>query len=161
MIISKTHWQTLNEYPLSFKLFISLLLWVAVLCYAALLVGIWFDTEMKIPYISEGYGMMDAVELVQHSITYLFWFLGIFTVTGFVFLLTPHSEKIKRVFAVLVPLLILLDIGSQWLISVHEFFAYSLVVSGFLLALSFGIMFLMIQWDIWLNKASEENVSSL
>jgi glucan phosphoethanolaminetransferase (alkaline phosphatase superfamily) len=142
----------LGHLPRSMKLFMSLMLLVAGLAYFAFLASIWQDTEMKIPLIVEAYGSMESLELIQHSFQYLFWFFGIFAVTGTCFLLTRYREKIKRRLALAVPLLILADIGSAWLIRYHTGFAAGMYLCGVLLALSFLLMFGMIQYDLWLRR---------
>ena len=145
-------WEGLHALPQSFKLFISLLMCVLGLCYLTFLGSIWNDTEMKIAMIIEGYGTFDSIELVEHSFKYMYWFLGTFGVTGFVFLLTCYPEKLKRIFAAVTPIFIILDISAAWLIRYHDIFAWQLMVSGFVLATCFLAMFLLIQYDLWLKK---------
>ena len=55
------------------------------------------------------------IELTQHTFLHLFWFFGIFSITGMLFLLTSYTEKTKRIFAILVPILIISDLAAQWL----------------------------------------------
>jgi hypothetical protein len=107
---------------------------------------------MKIANVIEGYGSFEFIELIEHSFKYIFWFICTFTITVSVFLLTSYTEKIKRVFAVLIPLFIISDIGSMWLIRYCSFFAWQLYASGLILATSFLIMFLLTQYDLWLKK---------
>jgi hypothetical protein len=142
----------LKEMPLSVKLFTSLILCVVGLSYLTLLGSIWIDTEMKISNIIEGYGSFETIELIEHSFKYIFWFICTFTITISIFLLTSYSDKLKRIFAVLVPLFIVSDIGSMWLIRYCSFFAWQLYISGLTLATSFLTMFLLIQYDLWLKK---------
>lgn len=139
---------------LSFKMFVGLFLCVMGLSYLTLLGSIWIDTEMKISFIIEGYGLFESMELVEHSFKYIFWFIGIFGIMGFVFMMTSYPETLKRIFAVIVPLLIVSDVSSMWFIRFSNFFAWQLYVSGFLLAGSFLVMFLLIQYDLW-SKAKE------
>ena len=136
----------------SARLFLSLLLCAIACCYLSLLGIIWLDTGMKVSNIIEAYQTMEFGELVHYSFQYTFWFVGIFTITGLAFLFTDYSEKTKRTFAVLTPLLILADIGSTWLIQYHSFFAYALFFSGLCLALSFLCMFILIQYNLWAGK---------
>ncbi|MCB9799197.1 MAG: hypothetical protein H6757_00380 [Candidatus Omnitrophica bacterium] len=148
-------WSGLSVLPQSAKLFISLLLCVAGLCYLILLVSIWNDTGLRMSVITEAYADMDSIELVEHSFKYMFWFFGIFGLTGAIFLLSTVKEKIKIVFSVSVPLFIVLDIASAWLISKRAFFSGILGVSGFFLAGSFLVMFVFIQYDLWLKSRKE------
>lgn len=143
----------LRDIPLTVKLFISLLLCLVSLSYLMLLSGIWIDTEMKVANIIEGYGDFEFIELTEHSFKYLFWFIGAFGVTVSLFLMSSWPEKMKRFFAVAVPILIISDLGSMWLIRYSDFFAWQLYVSGALLAASFFVMFLTIQLDLWVNGA--------
>lgn len=142
----------IKEMPLSVKLFVSLILCVVGLSYLTLLGSIWIDTEMKISMIIEGYGSFEVIELIEHSFKYIFWFICTFIITVSIFLLTSYPDKLKRVFAVLVPLFIVSDIGSMWLIGYCSFFAWQLYVSGLTLASCFLAMFLLIQYDLWLKK---------
>lgn len=139
----------LKDAPLSIRIFISLLLCVIGLSYLTLLGSIWVDTEMKVSSIIEGYGTFEFIELVEHSFKYIFWFIGTFTITVSIFLLTSYPEKLKIIFAIVVPLFIVSDIGSMWLIRYCSFFAWQLYVSGLILAACFLTMFLLIQYDLW------------
>lgn len=141
--------QGLSALPFSFRLFTSLMLCVIALCYASLLYSIYQDTEMQISYIIEGYGGMGDIELTHHTFKYMYWFVGIFTITTILFLLTEVSEKMKIIFAWLIPALITLDIGSAWLIRHNPAFAWMMYGSGMLLVISFIIMFNLIQIDLW------------
>lgn len=142
----------LRDLPGSFKTFIGLMMCLVGLNYLALLAGIWIDTEMRIANVIEGYGTFEFIELVEHSFRYLFWFIAIFGITVSLFLITSRSEKVKKFFAVAVPLLIVSDIGSMWLIRYSPFFAHQLYASGILLASGFCVMLFCIQQDIWLHK---------
>lgn len=139
----------LSRLPLSARLFVSLMLCVAGLCYAAFLGQIWVDTEMRVDLIIEGYGLMSAMELVTHSFRYLFWFVSLFSaLTGLLFA-AAYSERVKLIFAAGVPALIFLDIASAWLIRFHSLFAYVLYGCGLLLAVSFLALFVLIQRALW------------
>ena len=142
----------LKDISIATRLFISLMLCLVGLSYLTLLLGIWIDTEMKISYIIEGYGDFEFIELVEHSFRYIFWFIGTFGITVSIFLLTAWSEKLKILFAVAVPLLIISDVGSMWFIRYSDFFAFQLSFSGLMLAICFLSMFLLIQYDLWLKK---------
>lgn len=142
----------LRDAPISAKLFISLLLCLVGLSYLTLLGSIWIDTEMKISYIIEGYASFEFMELIEHSSKYIFWFIGVFGITVSIFLLTSYPEKLKIFFAVIIPSFIVSDIGSMWFIRYSSFFAWQLAVSGFVLAVCFLAMFLLIQCNLWLKK---------
>ncbi len=142
----------LREAALSVRLFISLLLCVMGLSYLTLLGSIWIDTELKVSYVIEGYGSFESIELIEQSFKYIFWFICTFTIAVSLLLMTSYPEKIKRCFAVVVPLFIISDIGSMWLIRYCSFFAWQLYASGMVLATCFLVMFLLIQYDLWLKK---------
>lgn len=117
--------------------------------YFLLLAQIRLDTGMNIVGILQAYRGFDPTELIEHSAKYLFWFLGTFGAAGFLFLITSYSDKIKKFFAIIVPLTIASDIASMWLIRYHDWFAWQLFGSGFVLASSFLIMFCLIQHELW------------
>lgn len=146
----------LKDLPQSIKVFVSFLLCLLGLSYLTLLSSIWIDTEMKIPYIIEGYGSFEFIELAEHSFKYIFWFIGTFGITVSLFLLTSGSERVKRFFAMAVPLLIVSDIGSMWLIRYSPVFAYQLYASGVMLAVSFLVLFVLIQSELWFNKVAKK-----
>jgi hypothetical protein len=145
-------WVRLKDMPPSMRLFMSLLLCVIGLSYLTLLGSIWIDTEMRISNVIEGYGSFEFIELIEHSFKYIFWFMGTFAITVFMFLFTSYPEKLKGFFAMAVPLFIISDIGSMWLIRYSSFFAWQLYASGLILATCFLTMFSLIQYDLWLKK---------
>lgn len=160
--ISSTHFLSrasrisLRRMPLSARLFVSLMLCVIALGYVTLLATIWFDTEMKMTNIIEGYSTFQTSELVEHTFKYLPWFIGAFGVSLILFFLTSFPETLKRVFAVLVPLVIVSDMGSMWLIRYHPFFAWQLFASGLTLAVLFLVLFLLVQCDLWLRRRNSD-----
>ncbi len=131
------------------KFFVSLMLCLLGVNYLLLLIQIWLDTGMTVDGILRAYRSFEPGELVEHSAKYLFWFLWTFGVSGFLFFNTSYFEKIKRVFAILVPLTIASDIASMWLIRYFDWFAWQLFGSGFVLAASFLGMFCLIQYELW------------
>lgn len=139
----------LSRLPRSAKLFISLMLGLAGICYAAFLGQIWIDTEMRLEYIIEGYGLMSFMELISHSFRYLFWFGSVFSLLMGAFLAAGYSERLKTFFALSIPCLIFADIASAWLIRFHNLFAYILYGCGLLLALSFLTLFVLVQRALW------------
>lgn len=134
------------------KFFVSLMLCLLGANYLLVLTQIWLDTGMTIEGILGAYRGFEPGELVEHSAKYLFWFLGTFGAGGFLFLTTAHKEKVKKFFAVLVPVSIVSDIGSMWLIRYSDWFAWQLFGSGFVLAGSFLAMFCLIQNELWRGK---------
>jgi hypothetical protein len=145
-------WPQLCATPRSFRLFVSLMLCVVSLSYLALLSGIAFDTEMKVGLIIEAYQTFDTIELIEHTIKYLPLYIGVFGVTLFLFMFTSYPEKMKRMFACLVPMAIVSDVASMWLIRYNTFFGWQLFVSGLVLAFSFLTLFLLIQRDLWIRR---------
>ncbi len=146
----------LYRLPVSMKIFVSSFICIIGLSYCALLGNIWLETEMSIPLIIEGYGDFESMGLIDHSFRYLSWFAATFAITVLLFLLTRASESLKRIFATTIPLLILSDIGSAWLIRYNDIFAWQLALSGFMLALSFLTMFLYVQYDLWFPPSHKQ-----
>jgi len=152
--------RTLFGLPHSVKLFANFALILASLCYLSLLASIWFDTQMSIALITEGYGDMDPIELVQHTLRYSLWFFSIFVIMGGLFMTTRFKEGVKRVVAITVPLLVISDLGAAWLVKFGPLFAWQLWISGFCLALSFLVLFVLIQYDLWVRPKRTENAAS-
>ena len=145
---------TLRRAPISVKLLATVLLCMVGLIYLSLLGQIWQDTEMKPSLIAEGYGTMEAMELTYHSHTYLpYYALYLFALPIFLFMFTSYSEKLKRILAVLPFALIVVDIGSMWLIPyASNGFAVVLWLAGTCLGLIFLSIFVLNLYDIWLRK---------
>lgn len=146
----------LKNLPLSTRLFISLFLCLTGLSYITLLLHIWVDTQMKVSMVMESYGTFEFSELAEHAHRYIFWFILTFAPTVAVFLATSFSEKLKRFFAIVPMLLIVSDIGSMWLIRYWSkvWFSWQLYLSGLFLAGLFLLMFILINYDLWLKKSS-------
>lgn len=138
--------------PSSTKWFGSLFLGLLGLAYAAFLGGIWADTRMEIPLIIEAYRDMSPDELVRHSSQYLVWFTMAFAVIMGALFLTSYPERVKKFFAIWTPFWIVADIAAAWLIRQGDFFAYQLFVSGFVLAATFLVLFMLVQRDIWFKS---------
>lgn len=134
------------------KFFVSLMLCLLGVNYFLLLTQIWLDTAMRIDGIIGAYRGVEPEELVEHSVKWLFWFLGTFGMSGFLFLNTSYSDKMKRPLAILVPLAIASDITSMWLIRCGDWFAWQLFGSGLVLASCFLFMFCLIQYELWREK---------
>ncbi|PIP21233.1 MAG: hypothetical protein COX40_00495 [Candidatus Omnitrophica bacterium CG23_combo_of_CG06-09_8_20_14_all_40_11] len=147
----------LSRAPISMKLFLTSLLCIVGLIYISLLVHIWQDTEMKPSLIAKGYGSMEAMELTEHTHKYLpYYALYLFAIPIILFMFTSYSEKIKRIIAVFPFLLIVIDIGSMWLIPYvsQGFFSWVLLFAGTFLGLIFLLLFLLNVYDIWLKKSA-------
>ena len=147
----------LSRAPISMKLFLTSLLCIVGLIYISLLVHIWQHTEMKPSLIAKGYGSMEAMELTEHTHKYLpYYALYLFAIPIILFMFTSYSEKIKRIIAVFPFLLIVIDIGSMWLIPYvsQGFFSWVLLFAGTFLGLIFLLLFLLNVYDIWLKKSA-------
>jgi hypothetical protein len=110
------------------------------------------DTHMQIGEIAQGYRTFETVELIEHSFKFLFWFIGAFGITGTFFLMTTFPEGAKKFLAVFIPLGIISDIGSMWLVKFSNWFAYQMYFSGVFLAASFLFMFVVVQKELWFRK---------
>lgn len=143
--------------PLSMKLLLTSLLCIVGLIYISLLLHIWQDTEMKPSLIAKGYGSMEAMELADHTHKYLpYYVIYLFAIPTALFMFTSYPEKIKRFFAVFPFLLIVIDIGSMWLIpyASKDFFSWVLLFAGTFLGLTFLLLFMLNVYEIWLKKVS-------
>lgn len=139
------------------KLFMTTLLCMVGLVYLSLLLHIWQDTEMKPALIAKAYGSMESLELADHTHKYLpYYALYLLALPAALFMFTGYSEKIKRIFAVLPFLLIIIDIGAMWLIPYvnQVFFSWVLTFAGTFLALTFLVLYLLDIYDIWLGKTN-------
>jgi len=146
----------LSKAPISAKLLMTTLLCVVGLIYLSLLLHIWQDTEMKPALIAEGYGSMESMELADHTHKYLpYYALYLLALPAALFMFTGYSEKLKRIFAVLPFLVIIVDIGAMWLIPYANqvFFSWVLMFAGTFLAMIFLALFLLDVYDVWLGKA--------
>lgn len=145
----------LSRMPISMKLLITTLLCMVGLVYISLLLHIWQDTELKPSLIAKAYGSMESLELTDHTHKYLpYYLIYLFTLPCLFFMFTSYTEKIKIIFAILPFILIIIDIGSMWLIPyVSQSFSWALWLAGTGLGLSFLLLFVLNIYDIWLRKA--------
>ena len=146
----------ISKAPISAKLLMTTLLCMVGLIYLSLLLHIWQDTEMKPALIAKAYGSMESMELADHTHKYLpYYALYLLALPVALFMLTSYSENMKRIFAVLPFVVIIIDIGAMWLIPyAHQvFFSWVLTFAGAFLALTFFALFLMDVYDIWFKKS--------
>ena len=139
----------IKNFPLSARLFISLILILLGINYLFLLLSIWADTRMDIALIAEGYRSFETVELLEHSFKYLYWFIGAFGISVGLFLISSYPQKLKTFFVMATPLLVFSDIGSMWLVRFSSWFAVQMYLSGLCLALSFLALFILLQKELW------------
>lgn len=146
----------LSKAPFSLKLLVSMALIGIGITYIILALHIFIDTEFKVSMIKQAYGTMEWTELVDHSHKYFpYYGIYIFAFALFIFVLgTSYSEKIKVPMVIIPNLLIVLDIGSMWAVRYinADIFSWGLMLAGNLLALSFGAIFTLTMYDIWLRK---------
>lgn len=145
----------LSAAPISLKLFLTSFLCLSGLVYLVLLIHIWIDTAMVVDNIAKAYGTFDFNELVDHSRQFLpYYGIFIFLIPTLLFLFTSYDEKLKSFFAIFIPAVIVVDVGSMWLIRyVHAgIFSWALFFAGALLGFSFLSLFLLTLYDIWLKK---------
>ena len=145
----------LSEVPKHFKLLISSLLCIIGLVYIVLIVNIWIDTELRPSIIIEAYGDMEYIELSANAhIDLPHYSLFIFALPVFLFMFSSYSDKLKRFLAVFPFVMIIVDVGSMYLIPYLNkvFFSYSLWLAGTCLAITFLFLFIFIQYDMWFKK---------
>jgi len=149
----------LSRAPISMKLLMTSLLCIVGLVYISLLLHIWQDTEMKPSLIAKGYGSMESIELADHTHKYLpYYAVYLFAIPTILLMFTSYSEKIKRIFAVLPFILILIDIGSMWLIPYvnQVFFSWVLLFAGTFLGFIFLLLFILNIFDIWFRRETNK-----
>ncbi len=147
----------LSTIPTRFKLLATTLLCVIGLIYIVLLVNIWIDTELRPSIIIEAYGDMEYIELTANAhIDLPHYTLLILAIPVFLFMFSSFGEKLKRFMAIFPFAMAVTDVGSMYLIPYgHKvIFSYTLWIAGFLCALSFFALFIMINYDFWFNKKS-------
>ena len=145
----------LSEFPVRFKLLISTLLCIIGIVYIILIVNIWIDTELKPSIIIEAYGDMEYIELSANAHKdFSHYALLIFAPPVFLFMFSSFSEKLKRFMAIFPFVMVVADVGSMFLIPyVHKvIFSYLLWIAGTTLAITFLLLFIGIQYDMWFNK---------
>lgn len=145
----------LSKAPISMKLFLTVLLCTVGLIYLSLILHIWQDTEMKPALIAKAYGSMESLELADHTHKYLpYYALYLFAIPVALFMFTSYSERLKTFFALWPFVLIVVDIGSMWLIpyAAQAFFSWALFFAGTFLGLTFLSLFLLNIYDIWFKK---------
>ena len=147
---------SLSKAPLSLKILVTMALLGMGITYIILALHIFIDTEFKVSMIKQAYSTMEWTELVDHTHKYFpYYGIYIFAFALFVFVLgTSYSEKIKIPLVIIPNLLIVLDIGSMWAIRYinADIFSWGLMLAGNLLAASFGLIFALTMYDIWLRK---------
>ena len=144
----------LSKAPASLKLFATMMLLVVGLIYLTLLVHIWIDTEMKAANIAEAYGGMEYIELTDHAHTYLpYYSFFVFLLPVLIFMFTSFGEGFKRFFAIFPFIVIVIDIGSMYLIPyLWRGFGWVLFFAGTALGIMFMLLFILNVYDLWLRK---------
>jgi len=144
----------ISKAPASLKLFATVMLLVVGLIYLTLLVHIWIDTQMKASNIAEAYGGMEYIELTDHAHTYLpYYSFFVFLLPVLIFMFTSFGEGIKRFFAVFPFIVIVIDIGSMYLIPyLWRGFGWVLFFAGTTLGIMFLLLFILNMYDVWLRK---------
>jgi len=144
----------LSNAPISVKLLVTSLICVIGLTYLTLVVHIYIDTEMRPSLVAESYGGMEYIELTDHAHNYLpYYALFLFAIPIAVFMFTSYSEKIKCFLAVFPFVVIVIDIGSMYLIPyLWTGFAMVLWLAGSFLGITLVIVFLLTLYDVWLRK---------
>lgn len=147
----------LSKLPTRIKLLASALLCVIGLIYIILVVNIWIDTELKPSIIIEAYGDMEYIELTANAhIDLPHYSLFIFAIPVFLFMFSSYSDKLKCFMAIFPFVMIIIDVGSMYLIPYLNkvFFSYTLWLAGTCLAITFLLLFIFIQYDMWFKKQS-------
>ena len=144
----------LSSASLSTKLLITSLICVIGLIYLTLVVHIWIDTELKPSLVAEAYGNMEYIELTDHAHFYLpYYALFLFAIPVTMLMFSSFSEYVKRFFAVVPFVIVVIDIASMYLIPyLWNGFAMVLWLAGTCLGTSLFILMLLLMYDVWLRK---------
>lgn len=146
----------LSKGPLSVKVLVTMVLLGIAMTYAVLALHIYIDTEFKPGLIAEAYSTFEWIELTDQTHKYFpYYGIYIFAFALITFVLgTRYSEKLKIFFSIFAPTMIVIDIGSMWAIPYINapVFGWVLFFAGNFLALSFGTIFILTLYDIWLRK---------
>jgi hypothetical protein len=148
----------ISEGPLSLKVFVTMMFVGIAITYAILALHIYIDTEFNPSMIGEAYSTFEWIELTDQTHKYFpYYGIYIFAFALSIFVLgTSYSEKLKIILTLVPGCLIVLDIGSMWAIPyIHAgIFAWVLFFAGNFLALSFGAIFILTLYDVWLRQKS-------
>lgn len=149
-----TNGMALSKAPASLKLLATMMLLIVGLIYLTLLVHIWIDTQMKASNIAEAYGGMEYIELTDHAHTYLpYYSFFVFLLPVLIFMFTSFGEGLKRFFAIFPFIVIVIDIGSMYLIPyLWRGFGWVLFFAGTTLGVMFLLLFILNVYDVWLRK---------
>lgn len=101
-----------------------------------------------------GHGM-SLYSLVKASHVHLFCMAFLFFLVGKIFILSEINVRLKRI-VVMVPFAAIgLDIVSWWAIRTYPVFAYTVVIGGVLMGISFGFQVAVSLYQMWLWKPKE------
>ena len=147
----------ISRNPLSVKVLVTMVMLGIAVTYMILALHIYIDTEFKPSMISQAYSTFEWIELTDQTHKYFpYYGIYIFAFALFIFVLgTRYSEKLKIFFSIFVPTMIVIDIGSMWAIPYINAptFGWFLFFAGNFLALSFGTIFILTMYDVWLKKS--------
>lgn len=97
---------------------------------------------------------VSILSLIRTTHTHILSMGMMFLILGLAFSFTSVSERVKVIAMALPFLAIMVDMGSWWLTKyVHRLFAYAIVWGGALTGLSFGVLFAVSLYEMWLRRA--------
>ena len=145
----------LSKAPLSVKVLATCAMLGIAITYMVLALHIYIDTEFNPDMIGEAYSTFEWIELTDQTHDYFpYYGIYIFAFALFIFVLgTGYSEKLKIFITLFVGAMIIIDIGSMWAIPyIHAgIFKWALFFAGNFLALTFGTLFVLTLYDVWLK----------
>lgn len=98
---------------------------------------------------------MSIGSLVKVSHIHLFGIAFLFFLVGKIFILSEINKWLKRIAVVIPFVAIVLDIGSWWVTRTYPVFAYTVVIGGVLMGLSFGFQVVVSLYQMWLWKPKD------
>jgi hypothetical protein len=151
----------LSTAPTYVRVALSLFLIVLGLAYLLGLVNIYDKTHLSYNGVVKSYrGSEEELiyakefgDMVSVSHTHLGSWAMMFALVLGVFFFTGYGPKLKGVLGSLPFIFMATDIGSMWLTRyVATGFAWLLMLAGFLLATSFGLIVVLSLGDMWLRR---------
>lgn len=123
----------------------------------------WEDRVVKHDLVAPVFskkGAVSATRLMHLTHIHLLTNVMIFALTGAIVLFGRMGPKLKSALVLLPFLAVALDIGSWWLTAfVWYGFAYTIMVGGTLMGVSFLLQFLFAMYGLWLQRSPSVPVS--
>lgn len=122
---------------------------------------LWEDRVVKHELVAPMFnktGAISATRLIHLTHIHLLTNVMMFVLTGAVVLFCRIGSRLKSALLVLPFIAIVLDMGSWWLTAfVSHLFAYTIMIGGTLVGVSFLLQFVFAIYGLWIQRASVES----